>query len=440
MKKVFLLLVFLTMASSVFAVGAESDDDFDSIFDDAQDITAEENDKIHGVQEESGKINFPMNIKFYGHLDTELGVAYNRRFCDLSYIKTEENELTGETFYSVDYKKRQYFSEYFLFTNDFSMVARADETFAFHATVRTEFFPIDWANLREIYCDYMASQYCLLSIGKKIHNWGYVRIFNNEEDFEDVNDRLTTNIVADSINCVSGTMVVPLSFVTLTGMALYNPNKHSEYSKTNPPSFEDISFAGSMEFTFLQTAINFYGRRTAQSEVIRDKDDVIIGITNVVGAEIKRTFFNFDWYAQDTCQLKGLKNKPASNIVTAGFYRLWEDFGLNAEGQYVYDIDTKSSVYRICLDMGIRRVGPRRNLKLGIQWRHDSSFVKNWNEINEKKKNSGEKCWIKIGLIKSNILPHCDWKNGIELFYDTASRPYFYQVRLASIIHLKVDY
>ncbi|WP_407400300.1 hypothetical protein [Treponema sp.] len=421
MKKSLLVVLFF-IGALVFGQETDADDDFDSIFDDAQDITAEENDMIHGAGENTGADNNSL-IKFYGYLDSELGLCFNSRVGEIG-----------------DGDKRCYMSEYFSFKNDLSFVSRPDETFAMHGTVRTQFFPIEWATLREIYFDYMASQYCLVSAGKKIHNWGYVRIFNNEDDYG-LQSRLTTNIVADSETCASGAITVPYNFMTFTAIALYNPesDKNKKNNTKNNPKFEDISFAGSLEFTFWQASINFYGRRTAPSEYTFDVSNGR-GISNVLGVEAKKTFFEYDCYAQNTVQIGGVDDKVIGNIFTGGFYRIWDNAGLNIEMQDMYSYETKKNTLKMAMDLGFRRIGPKKNLKLGIQWRHDSTYYYDKTLVNEYEKNSGENCWVKVGIINSRVLPHVDWKNGVEFFYDPEKKPYLYKVRLASVMQLKIDY
>ena len=420
MKKTLLLILFSLCFVAFSQESEDSDDDIDSIFETAEDITAEENDKINGTPAHVEQ-KLPVSIKLYGNLDSEIGLCFTQLYGNFGKDKSS-----------------RYVSEYFNFKNDFSMVSRVDNNFAIHGTVRTEFFPIEWAKVREIYFDYMAGQYLLVSAGKKITNWGYVRVFNNEDDYEDVDQRLTTNIVADSINCISGVITIPFSFVTLTAIGLYNPSNHTEYTKNNPPKMTDISFAGSIEFTFWQTSLNLFGRRTAPSEVSFD-GATGKGITNVLGWEIKRSIFSYDCYVQNTCQIGGIDDRVKGNILTAGFYRIWDNAAVNIEVQDVYRFDDKNTTLRFAADLGFRRIGPKKNLKLGIQWRHDSTFdLEKIDSKNVYDKN--ETCWVKIGLIKSNVFPHVDWKNGIEVLYDPYEYPYVYKARLGSIMKLKIDY
>ncbi|MBQ0039297.1 MAG: hypothetical protein KBS64_02575 [Treponema sp.] len=410
-----------------FAQDDQSMNDFDDIFNDAQDITAEENDRINASENSTIDEKGAFSFKFFGKLDSEIGLAFTERIGEIK-----------------DGDSRYYVSEYFNFKNDLSFSARKDDTFAMHGTVRSEFFPIDLFNLRELYFDYMAGRYCLVSAGKKIHNWGYVRIFNNEDDYN-TDVRITTNIVADSEKCMSGVLSFPFSFVTVTLVALYNPDEEKDHpvDKDNPPKLEDISFAGSMEFLVGQTSINLYGRRSAPSEYNYKKASGT-GISNVFGIEGKRSIGNYDFYLQNTCQVGGLEDKLKTNYVTAGFYRLWNDVGLNVEFQDVYDLKDEKTTLRCAIDFGMRRLGPDKDLKLGIQWRHDTGFDKtdyiNITDDYNLEKNNYERCKIKIGLVKSNVLPHVDWQNGIEFYYDVNEYPYFYKARLGSIMKLKVKY
>lgn len=425
MKKV-LLLVLCFFGAAVFSyktVAQENDsdleDDFDSIFDEAEDITAEEHDAANAHlnmnSQESDLLVIP--FKFYGNLNSELGLVGGKRF--------------GKTD-----KRKHFVSGYFDFENKISFVSRADESFTMHGTLCTTFFPIEWVKSKksELYFDYMGGQNFIVSAGKKNLNWGYVRIFSNIDDFEETEVRLTTNIVADSEKSIVGSLTFPFSFLTVTGVVLYDLDEKVKFNNDDPPKVDQLSYAGSLEFTFLQASVNLYGRRTAASQdSITDRNPY--GINNVLGIEMKRTFFDYDIYLQDTMRISGRDKFTAQdNIFTIGTYRIWDYFGFNVEIQNVHGIEKKEeSTWRIALDMGVRRLGKERDTKIAVQWRHDT----NNRDVNG---NMLDNCWVKIGVIKSRVLKHVDWNNGLQIYYRWNEKPYVYDFRLASYFRLNIGY
>lgn len=437
MKKNFLLVIFL-VGSLVFA--QDIDDDFDAIFENAGDITAEENDKINSPRPITGNV-FPNSsiFKFYGHNKSEMGLIYGHRFGDLEekYFDKGKIEVREGEFY-----RENWGAGYFDFENHISFVARPDDSFAFHGNLCTTFFPIKWVNDQKstLYFDYMAGHNCIVSAGKKTLNWGYVRIFNNVTDYSQ-EERLTTNIVADSESSIIGSLTFPLSFMTATGVILYNFKNGVEFSKDNPPKLDELSYAGSLEFSFLQASLNLYFRRTARDvSSLNAENETPYGINNVIGIEAKRTVFGFDSYVQNTFRFNSPENlrsitsiNSKSEVITFGTYRLWERWGFNAEFQNFYSIEEKSNSQRIALDLGVRKVGPKKDLKLILQWRHDTN---NFSSDGEFLDNS----WVKLGLVKSNFFKHLDWVNGVQVHYRLKDEPGVYQARLASYFTLNIDY
>ncbi|MCQ2241050.1 hypothetical protein [Treponema sp.] len=442
MKKSLLLVLFF-IGSLCFGQSADdgfvsgADDDFDAIFDDVEDITAEENDKINAPQNVEEVKSFEPYFKFYGRMKSELGMVYGRRLGDTTkkYYKDSPAYNAAIANGTIDLEdRRKWTAGYFDYENNLSFVARPDETFAIHGNLCTTFFPIQWVNYENstLYYDYMAGPYCLFTAGKKTLNWGYVRIFNNVTDYSQ-EERLTTNIVADSASSIIASLSFPLSFMTATGVILYNLNSGLVFSKEEPPKVDELSYAGSLEFSFWQASFNFYGRRTAKDvNSISEKNPY--GINNVVGFEAKKTIFNYDCYLQNTFRFGGKDDFYAeAEIITLGSYRAWDRWGYNAEFQNVYKIEDHMNIQRVAVDVGIKEVGPKRNLKLIFQWRHDSNrYTQNGNYL--------DNCWFKIGLVKTNILKHLDWVNGMEIYYRSLRHPEIYQARLASYFTLTVDY
>lgn len=428
MKKILLLILCITGAfifpSEIKAQEVDSEfEDDDSIFDNAEDITAEENN-LANADSESASMEADLLVipfKFYGNLRSDLGLAFGKRFGDLYKIKGQ---------------REKYVSGYFDFENKVSFVSRIDESFTMHGTLCTTFFPVNWVNpgKSELYFDYMGGQNLIVSAGKKNLNWGYVRIFSNVDDFEDTKVRLTTNIVADSENSIIGSVTFPFSFVTATGVILYDLDNNIDFDNDDPPKVDQLSYAGSIEFTFLQASVNLYGRRSAaDSSSITETNPY--GINNVLGIEMKRTFFDYDIYLQNTLRVSGRdKLSVDDNIFTIGTYRLWDYFGFNVEVQNVCGIEKNDeSTWRVALDMGWRRLGSDRDTKVVVQWRHDSNRY-------EKKGEWLDNCWVKFGVIKSRVMRHVDLHTGLQLYYRWDETPYVYDFKFASYFRLDVGY
>lgn len=456
MKKSFLLVIFIIGA---FAFAQDIDDDFDSVFDDVQDITAEENDRINASNENKIESKSDSNFNFSGKMISEMGLIYGHRFGDLTKRKyNEDTETWGIVTEGDSSYRRNWLAGYFDFENHLSFVARADETFSIRGNLCSTFFPIKWINEEKsfLYFDYMAGPYCIVTAGKKNLNWGYVRIFNNVKDYSQ-KERLSTNIVADSESSVIGSMTFPLAFMTATGVILYDLHNTYEFNKEEPPKVDELSYAGSFEFYFKQASINIFGRRTARAvskrlytgswytsgSDVREDDNASgsensneindpYAIKNVIGIEAKKTILNYDCYIQNSLRFSGKGNfHYEANYLTLGSYRIWEKWGYNAEFQNFYNITNNENTYRAALDFGVKNVGPKKDLKLAIQWRHDTNSY------------SGkymDNCWVKFGLIKSNFFKHLSWVNGIQLFYRTQDNVGIYQARLASYFTLNVDY
>ena len=77
MKKTLLLILFSLCFVAFSQESEDSDDDIDSIFETAEDITAEENDKINGTPAHVEQ-KLPVPIKLYGNLDSEIGLCFTQ--------------------------------------------------------------------------------------------------------------------------------------------------------------------------------------------------------------------------------------------------------------------------------------------------------------------------------------------------------------------------
>lgn len=401
---------------------SDMDEDLDSLFDDAEDtehaVVKEEVKAGTDYNVQIGSIKFPIEVS--GHLAAELGGAYVR----------QKDDDDG-TFY-FDFKNYIYFT------------TRPDKYLALKGVLKSS-MPRDTADsetnnmlyLYELYFDYLMFDKIYVTAGKKKSVWGNIRLFSNSSDYSGDTDALSTNVLYDSRDYISGIVRIPWGNHTFTGVAMYN-----EATTTNSPETKDMSLAASAEFIVFSTSINFFGRRFP----LASGSDAKNNQPPILGMEVKRTFFGFDIYGQSMARVsdyKKLKSTVKSKfedkdsiskiISTAGIYRLWSDnppyFGFNFEFQNIYRPEPDEGVDKItnrfAFDFGMSKLGPNRDIKLGFQWNHDIT-----NRIG----------FVQSGIIFSRIMPHCDWRNGVKYEYGDTTSFNKYKLTLGSYISITLDY
>ena len=99
---------------------------------------------------------------------------------------------------------------------------------------------------------------------------------------------------------------------------------------------------------------------------------------------------------------------------TGGLYKWWDSkdpaVGFNIEYQFsclmesggtekVSDYDIS---HRLAFDGGVKRLGPKHNIKVGMEVNHSLSD------------SSG---YLKPGFKVSGIFPNCDWTSGVKWYY-----------------------
>lgn len=447
-KKIFVLLTFLIIliSSSVPVFAAKSnkkkseedlkkeailnldDDNLDDIFSEGEegDIVVEQAENVDGTKKTGlDKIlseKFFIPLRFSGKLDTSLGIFYS-----------------GD-FYTNDHK----FSGYFTFSNDLYLTCRLDKSLAFRGVINTTFPPFNETTLKfkEIYVDYLMFDLIYLTLGKKATTWGYPRVFSSGENYKcetvltdsDIHSAilsvekegfLHTNILYNTQEAVSAMIRIPVWTGMISGLAYYTK------SLVNP-TFEDLFIAGSVEMTVFHTTVNIFGKKS--QHVSRDDDDVKGDETTymnkkrmylpMLGVEAKRTILGFDVYAQDIIKLEDWRSfKPYINSVTAGFYKLWDNFtpnlGLSFEFQNAINFIEHAVHNRYCLELGVKRLGKNGDMKVAVRWtnNHIDQIIASSNDsvetINKIMKGN-----IKLIFIKSGIWSHCDWENVFEFNYN----------------------
>lgn len=432
------------------AESSESDDfseteDIDDFFNSAEDsetpVITEQTDGNEG-----SIFNFSsIPLKMTGDISAEIGLGYiNDNF---------DSSGTG----------------YFDLVNYLYFTTRPDEYMAVKGALKTSMIDSDEAEedgnqnkffyLYELYFDYIMSDKAYITAGKKKTVWGNIRLFSNDDDFEDDKDALYTNALYDSRYNISGILRIPFGLSTLTFLTMYRGGE-------DKPSYRDFSYAGNIEAVIFKTSVNIFGR-TFPSRTGSQKKYFALPI---IGAEVKRTLFGIDFYAQGIGRVvstrtlrkfweSDLYKKTAFQkfIFTGGFYKLFTNrfpyFGINAEFQQIYypndvlyysyyDKDNKEQKFdyldelkedehydaskgyethvyegkeagslenRFIVELGLAKLGKDRNIKVGVQWYHNLT---------------DESGYVRPAVIVSRIMPHCDWETGIKWEYEKEQEHY----------------
>lgn len=436
------------------------DVDIDDIFNNSEDsetpvITEQTDDK------EGSIFNFSsIPLKMTGDISAEIGLGYiNDNF---------DSSGTG----------------YFDLVNYLYFTTRPDKYMAVKGALKTSMIDSDEADndgnqnkffyLYELYFDYIMSDKAYITAGKKKTVWGNIRLFSNDDDFEDDNDALYTNALYDSRYNISGILRIPFGLSTLTFLTMYRGGE-------DKPSYRDFSYAGSIEAVIFKTSLNVFGR-TFPSRTGNLKKYFALPI---IGAEVKRTILGIDFYAQGIGRVvstrtlrkfweSDLYKKTAFQkfIFTGGFYKLFTNrfpyFGINAEFQQIYypndvvyytskatdsdtfdyldelkkderyihnpDKDYETHVYegkeagttenRFIVDVGLAKLGKDRNIKLGVQWYHNLT---------------DESGYVRPAVIVSRIMPHCDWETGIKWEYEK-EQEYYGKFTFGTYLKFGLDY
>lgn len=390
-------------------------DDLDSFFDAAEDVPAEAVSSAVASEEKektfsSGGLNSLLSqsspLSFSGHLEAEVGIGY--------IWSERENTLSG----------------YFDFENDLKFSARTSKYLSITGNIKTE-FPAFTFDLSELYFDYLLFDRVYISGGKRLFRWGYIRLFDDDEEYDDSSGRYQPNILYDSDRGISARIIVPVGFATFTAVGLYS-------GKNETPSKDAMAYAGSIELKLGRTSLNFFGRSfpTVDSETnlpLADPNPPILGL------EAKRSFFGVDLYAQGQgwiesfYRLGDLDKTGFDTIVfTCGIMKFWDtikpNIFVNLEYQNAYIPLDDSFNQKLAFLGAVSKFGPGDHLTVGVEWHH----------------NITERCGdVTPGIIVSGVLPHARWKNAVEIYYgqdengNIISRP---QVKLGTTIYLVMDY
>ena len=422
-------------------------DELDDLFSSESDVEEAVVTSQEGTDDSTSITFLSIPLKMSGSLSAEVGAA----------LLWQEDFPSGTAYFDLE--------------NYLHFITRPDKYIALKGSLKTSIPDSSEAEadnqnqyfyLYELYFDYIMANHVYITAGKKKTTWGCIRLFcsddSNDETRDD--DALFTNPLYDSRYSISGIIKVPFGPSSVTLMTMYR----GDASVGSSPSYRDLSFAANAEIVMFGTYMDFFARTFPSSsgslaEYYR---------MPMVGAELKRTIFGFDVYAQEQVSVVSMKrlrefwksdlyskDSISKSILTAGFYRLWDSFyphiGINAEFQWLYypndtykyeynngawsevkDETTEESVVvheagdsvqRLILDFGLSKLGPSKNIKFGAQWSHN--FATDAGYLNPV-------------LIISRVFPHCDWRNGFKWEYDRAED--YNKFTFGSYLKFSLDY
>lgn len=375
--------------------------DFDYMFDNASDVTVEE-------QNIASKSNVPSN----NGLDAVIAKVTNNDTFPIRFSGKLESEAgLGISFLDPDYDRKPNFGGYFNFKNYLHISARPHKSISIRGSIRT-LFPSFRLDLYQLYVDALLFDKVYLTIGRKDTSWGYTRLFGsnkivdevlleNNPDARDV--RLIPNVLFDSSNYYSAMVRIPLWTGTLTAMAMYPISG----TWPNKITYKDLSYAFSAEMIFLKTSFNLFARFFERTETIKDIRPHLYGL------EVKRTILGVDFYLQGMMQAKHISQMGNIKgydvfVATTGIYRYWDlkdghRIGGNFEYQYAFlPHNYEMHINQIKFSGAISRMGKNHKIKLAVSMEH-----------NFARKNG----YVDLGWQYSDIFPFANWNIATKVEY-----------------------
>lgn len=426
MKKFFWFLVFFAFLFPIFSEDTEDTSesvpaeesyedpladlfDENSIFDDVEDVEA----VIIEEKPEKGEVviaidEWKIPLKITGYMEADVGAGAIR--------ENGETEKTG----------------YFSFTNYLYFTARPDKCISINGSMKT-YMPGSSVNfsLYELYFTYILLDKVFITAGKKKTTWGYTRLFTSykENDTDDDRGGFSSDILYDSLNGTSMLLNVPVgTFANFSAFSLYTDSG----SSSSQMSMKDMSFAASAEFTVFSTAINFFARKYP-SETGNHSSEYK---RPLLGSEIKKTILGTDFYVQgigtiDNASL--LKDVDVlafyDLILTCGFYRKWENFGLNVEYQEDYITNSKEHYRATAYDIYGRIKYKNKSIKIGASGSHI-----------QKDASGNNYGYVKPGVILSGFFPYADLNTGLKIQYGDTSSYVSPKLTFGSYLAISMNY
>lgn len=357
------------MASlSIFFFAQEIEDvfDFDSLFEDVEDVEAIVEESP--VQKESTEKTKTDTLSFSGAFSADMAV------------------------FAQYPKNPAYFGGGLLFKNELSFLAKASAALTLQGSLLTNekiiTDTVDVIELSSLYFDYLMFNRLLLTAGKKHYDWGNTLYFESNvlEELEGFSKHLSVQLV------------FPLSPFTLSFLGMYNDS----IGETMNPSLFDL--AASIEASLWQTNMKVFSRYWSNTSTDSVKKIVF-------GFEWKRDILGLDFYQQALyySDLKDLVDfKPEKIQLISGLSQFWEGqykTALLIEHKWLWNNLEEVNVHTIAFNAGISRLLQGR-LKLGLQVEHN--FAKHSGNINLLAVLPGSRYGF----------PHADLQFGIPLNYD----------------------
>ena len=297
-------------------------------------------------------------------------------------------------------------------------------------------FPKFNFSFRQIYFDYRLFDRVYISGGIRQYKWGYVRLFDDEDEYEtdDGNantSRFQPNILYDSKKNISVRVIVPVSIFSITGVAMYPSGSASKIAGGDPVSPSEMSLAGSIEMKIKRFTFNVFGRKFPSDESSYEYP--------ILGAEAKTTFFGVDLYAHTQMRIASAANairfreEGFEKITTiAGVNWMWDKtrpvIALNFEYQNVWNAQESSFVNRLAFVGAVSKLGPGERITVGVEWNHNITDA------------CGD---VTPGIIVSGLLPHARWKTAAEIYYgedESGNKISSPRVNLGTTIYLEMSY
>ena len=409
MKKLSILLLLLSFSAfSLFSQDSEADgmDDFDSIFESAQDLeepVVEEKKETETASKSAASV-FSSMVHITGKFNGEIGAAY-------VHMRDEEEGDDD-------------FSGFFSLKNTLNMTVKPVNSFAIRGGLYTGIDNGFKVSVPYFYFDYLLLNHVYISAGKKSISWGNVRLFTSDYYGCEKHTKCLystgpryANIFSEDDVPLAVDIKYPWSWGTLTFAVTGGTDSSIK--------LDNFNYYGSLEFSLLNTNLNIFAKRPAKNTQPERNE--------IYGLEIKRTILGFDTYAQGLARIKdynSLNNPDGYEYVTgtAGLYRLFDSFepniGFNIEYQYEFNPATEEEhFHRLAFEGGVKRIGKKKNVKFGV--------LSHYN-ITEKHGYSG------LNLIISKLLPYADWSNKVAVGY--GSKYEIPAVIVSSSITLALDY
>ncbi len=425
-KKLFIFLLLVLFTFSLYSQEAEAiaeadgeietentasseaaADDFDSIFESAQDV--EEPVLQQPVNNSSVQIfnpAFSSMVHFTGKFSGEVGLIY------VHMRDEEEGDDDASGFFSLK--------------NTLNMTVKPSDIFAIKGSLDTGISNGFKLDVSSFYFNYLLLDTLYISAGKKSLSWGNIRLFNSSYYGVEKHSVCLystgpryADIFAEDAAPLALDIKYPWSWGTLTFAIT---GKTVSNNSVKPKNF---NYYGSLELSVLNTNINIFAKRPQKTDKIEKNE--------LYGLEVKRTILGFDTYAQGLLRVKDYNQLNHSAgyeyiTATAGLYRLFDSFepniGFNIEYQHEYNPSSVKKHYdRLAFEGGLKKLGKKKNMKLGV--------LSHYN-ITEKHGYSG------LNFIVSGILPYAEWSNKVAFGY---GEKYEIPVCLvSSSISLALDY